>query len=94
MIDEIPVMTDPLSQYWHQPDRSEIEIDDTHAIMKSDTFDKLLDYSRSQPTGVYVGKMWKCEHFIDKKSVWFLKWFGFSSEPDMCTINKRKIIIS
>lgn len=55
----IPPITDPMGQYWEQPNRFDIEIDDTHALMSQATCDALKNYAHSQPTGVYPGKMWK-----------------------------------
>ena len=54
----IPPMTDPLGRYWHQPDAGEIMIDATHAMMPAETLKALPEYSSSNPSGVYSGKMW------------------------------------
>lgn len=86
----IPVMVDPLGRYWEQPDRSEIEIDDTYALMSKAAFDKLADYSMSIPSGTYIGKMWKCHY---KQNEWFLVWYGEDKEPGFVTINKRRILV-
>jgi hypothetical protein len=82
---EIPPMTHPLSSAWHQPKRSEILIDDTHAIMSQETFNKLLNYAHSQPSAVYEGKMYRKDDY--------LHWWGYSDKPDMCCGNVRKILI-
>lgn len=86
----IPPITEPLGKAWQAPDRSEIEIDHQYARMKRSAFNKLLDYSRSTPTGVYAGKMWKAG---DGKHNWWLHWFSESDKPDMCNHNVREIII-
>lgn len=86
----VPPMTHPYGQYWKQPSRFEIEIDDTHAMMSRASFDALLDYSASQPTGAYEGKMWKAHY---KRDGWCLRWFGPSDKPDMVSVNGRKILI-
>jgi hypothetical protein len=86
----IPEMTDPLGKYWGQPDANNILIDDTHALMAAADFDKLKEYSQSQPSGVYVGKMWKSCYRGDK---WYLNWWGFSDDPNMCSGNFREIIV-
>ena len=86
----IPLMLDPSGKHWEQPKREEIEIDDTHVLMSKSTFYKLHDYSRSQPTGVYHGKMWKSQ---GKGNIWYLRWFGVSKNPDLCSNNVREIII-
>jgi hypothetical protein len=82
---EIPPMTHPLSSAWPQPKRSEILIDDTHAVMTQQTFDKLLNYVHSQPTGVYEGKMFRKDNC--------LFWFGYSEQPGMVSGNIRIILI-
>lgn len=81
----IPPMLDPLGRYWLQPKREEIEVDATHAVMSRSAFAKLSDYSRSQPSGVYSGKMWKrlaerSQHLPCGEAVeagaWLLCWYG------------------
>ena len=57
---------------WEAPDRSEIlAIDKDYALMRQDTLDRLLDYTHSQPTSLYSGKMWKAKSQEDK---WMLCW--------------------
>lgn len=86
----IPAMTDPMGRYWEQPDRSEILIDAEVALMERSTFERLHDYSHSQPTGVYPGKMWRA----GSGDKWFLRWFGFSEKgPAWCSNNARRIVI-
>lgn len=55
----IPPITDPMGRNWGQPDSSLITLDKTHALMSMATFNRLAEYSASNPSGVYVGKMWK-----------------------------------
>lgn len=64
---EIPPMTNER----RQPQRDAILIDGKHALMTQATFNELMDYSRSKPSGVYPGKMWK--HHGD---VWYFRWYG------------------
>jgi len=87
----IPTMTNPLSKYWEQPDVKDISFDEKfeHALMTETTLNKLADYSRSQPTGCYAGKMWKS--FNEDYRCWFLHWFGIHSDPNYCTNNYIKI---
>jgi hypothetical protein len=88
----IPPMTHPLSVHWNQPDRSEIEIDDTHALMSQITFNALPDYTASQPTGVYEGKMWRAYYKLDG---WLLHWWVTSPENSCaCRRMYRKILIA
>lgn len=82
---EIPPMTDRLGRFWEAPDRSEIVIDDTHALMTLETYNKLLNYERSFPSGVYEGKMWRRDDL--------LVWYGPSPKPDTCSVHQREILI-
>lgn len=99
----IPPITDPMGAGWRQPKRAAIEIDEVHALMSRSTFDALAEYSASNPSGVYPGKMWRRHdgafdrRFIESggKPVWILCWFGFSERgPDFCSNNSRLIILS
>ena len=86
----IPDMDHPLGKNWNQPSRDKILIDDQYALMEKFTFDQLADYSFSQPTGVYPGKMWKS----GRHKKWFLCWFGYSSKGEnFCSNNYREIVI-
>jgi len=85
----IPKITHPLGKEWGQPDMSNVLIDDTHAIMDKVTFIKLAEYSYTQPTGCYEGKVWKC---VRDGQAW-LFWFGFSDKPSMCSTNCREILV-
>jgi hypothetical protein len=57
--------------------------------MTTKTFEQLLEYNTSVPTGVYEGKMWKA-HYKDK---WLLRWFGHAEIPNHCSNNQREIIL-
>jgi hypothetical protein len=85
----IPPMTDPLGRYWDQPNRDAIAVDETQAMMTKDTLLALLDYSASIPSGVYPGKMWRCD---DRNGGWLLVWYGTEREG-RCSINRRKVIL-
>lgn len=102
-LEVIPPMTDPNGHYWDQPARSEILVDDTHAVMTTATFRKLAEYSATNPSGVYPGKMWRRHngaHDLDflrrgGKPEWLLCWYGYSSKgPDFCSTNYRTILLS
>lgn len=96
----IPLITDPLGKHWKQPDRSEIELDDTHALMSFATFEKLAEYSGTRPTGVYPGKMWRRHDGVfdgdfrarGGKPTWLLCWYG-NSAPGYCSNHHRVIIL-
>lgn len=86
----IPLMTDQLGRYWEQPPVDNILIDDTYAVMDEHTLKCLCDYSRSMPSGVYPGKMWKA---IMPNGQTFLRWYGEHSDPNMCSNNQREVLL-
>ena len=91
----IPPITDPMGVHWDQPDREKILVDDKVAVMDQKAFEELLDYSNSQPTGCYPGKMWKAQYGKPKEKRWFLCWFGYSEKgPQWCSNNYREILIA
>jgi len=87
----VPPITEPMGKWWEQPSRFDIEIDSGHALMTQETFDALHDYSHSQPSGVYPGKMWRAHYRLDG---WWLHWFGETENPKMCSNNSRRILIA
>lgn len=96
----IPPMTDPMGKHWDQPNRFDIEIDGTHAMMSQAVFEKLAEYSCSYPTGVYPGKMWKCHvgahaqpPWPKEKLYWQLRWFGTHPDPKFVSNHSRLILI-
>lgn len=89
----IPPITDPLGKYWDQPSAERILLDDTHALMETETFKALAEYSASIPSGVYDGKMWKRRNGGGERPEWLLVWFGPSTKPATCSINSRKILL-
>lgn len=107
LLEAIPAMTDPLGKYWKQPDRKLITVDATHALMSAATLDQLLDYTQSQPTGCYPGKMWRTQGWkreggrvvwaLDEAGafIWYLHWFGIHpTDPEkLCTNNWRRVLL-
>ena len=103
----IPAMTDPLGKYFRQPRREAILIGQDTAFMSRATFDALPEYSTTNPSGVYPGKMWKAELFgyvrtgeYTKRNswqgtgVWELRWFGIVPGNDkVCSNNSRVIVL-
>lgn len=85
----IPRATDPMAKYFDMPDRDEIVIDKTHAVMTEKTFNCLANYSASNPTGVYAGKMWKRK----TSSHWVLCWWTDSKQEGFCDTNTREILV-
>lgn len=95
----IPPITDPMGKHWKQPPTGSIGVTDTQAHMSRATFDQLAEYSASNPTGVYDGKMWRRhDGAFDRKCPpenrkWLLCWYGPATEPKMCTIHQREIVL-
>lgn len=97
----IPPITDPLGSVWKQPAPDVILLDDTHAVMRSRTFNELHEYSASRPSGVYAGKMWRRhDGLFDPKCKpedrrWLLCWYGESRiGPGFVSNNHREILLS
>lgn len=98
---EIPPMTHELSSGWYQPDHRRFLFDESHVLMRRWEFEELMEYSCSQPSGVYDGKMWKRHNGIyDQRFLagggvpeWLLCWFGPSDDPDCCSTFTRKILL-
>ena len=100
---EIPAMTNPLGRYTRQPQKENILLDDTHALMTRKDFEQLMNYSTSYPTGVYPGKMWRRQ----RGTGWLLCWYGdevkiqlrdrsfegINANSGEVTVNFREIII-
>ena len=92
----IPPIT---NHFWPQPSLDKILIDDTHALMERSTFDALIEYSASMPSGVYPGKMWKRHDGLfdprckPENRKWLLMWFGECDDPSTCSNNWRTILI-
>lgn len=70
----IPPMTHPWGQVWRQPDSKNIVLDKDYAVMSKKDFDLLPDYTMSEPTGKYNGKMWKGQFRVKGQERWFLCW--------------------
>lgn len=98
----IPPMTDPQGRYWKQPSRFYIEVDDMHALMSKETFEALPEYSASNPSGVYPGKMWRRYDGVYDQAFlrsggtpeWLLVWYGASDNPKFCSVNHRKVVLA
>lgn len=91
---EIPPITNPLGCHWEQPRRSEILVDDECALMTRTSFDMLADYSGSQPSALYNGKMWKVCINTEKGPVWLLRFCcNENIEKNYIDIVSREICI-
>lgn len=70
----IPPKSAMMNPMWGQPKREEILVDDKVAIMSEFAFGMLREYSCTDPTGLYTGKMWKA-HRRDNDT-WYLCWYA------------------
>lgn len=70
----IPPMTHPYGAHWVQPNPKNIVLDNDYAVMSKKDFDLLPDYTCSQPTGKYNGKMRKGLLHTPKNDRWYLAW--------------------
>lgn len=68
----IPEITDPKGRFWRQPPKDRILVDNDFAVMTTETFKSLPEYSCSCPSGVYPGRMWKAQF----NGTWYLRWYG------------------
>lgn len=90
----IPPITCELGRCWEQPDTSNWLIDDKSVIMTQRDFDKLAEYSCTNPTALYAGKCWK--RHVERKGIdkWYLCFVtDVPNEPQYVDINAREILI-
>lgn len=81
-----------MNPLWSQPERIEILVSDSEAVMSEQSFRLLREYSTTFPTGVYAGKMWKAAIDDGREIRWVLRWYG----PEIdhaCIIHQRPIQI-
>jgi len=86
----IPPITESIGRSWEQPDRSQVYVDDVNAYIAASEAKKLKRYDRSQPSGVYDGKMWVSARGTDD----YLLWFEPTENPMCCATNYRKLVIT
>ena len=85
----IPIMDAPLGRHWDQPEDIRLApMDDTYVILRPDQIQRLPEYSRSFPSGVYPGKCWLR---IDRHGRW-LGWFGPETPDHKCPFMWREIL--
>lgn len=91
----IPAITDPLGRYWDQPPLRDILVDGTHAVMSQQTMSQLKNYSHTNPTGVYEGKMWRAEliHPETRETINVLRWYAKSEDPGWVVNEQRRILL-
>lgn len=75
--------------HWDNPRREDIlAIDKDYVIMTRGAFAKLPDYTASEPTLKYNGKMWRMN---TKKDGWLFCWCN-NSDGQFIDINYRKVL--
>lgn len=92
----IPPITDPLGSCWVQPSTEHWLIDDKSVIMTQRDFDKLAEYSCTNPTALYAGKCWKRHYERPRQGIdkWYLCFCtDVPNEPQYIDINTREILI-
>lgn len=91
---QISPITNRLGQGWEQPDAGEILVDDEYAVMSKKSLDRLKDYSGSQPSALYNGKMWKTCVCVKGGPLWILKFCcNEDIERNVISIESRPILI-
>lgn len=98
--DVVPPMTHPLSAHWRQPERRGILMDDHSALMSAADFHLLHEYSSTNPSGVYDGKMWKRKHGVRDEAgklvahTWRLAWYSPDpTDPNMVLVLTRQLFV-
>lgn len=94
----VPPIPSEWGSSWIQPKLTQILIGDKQAFMSRASFQKLREYSTTTPSGVYPGKMWRCNLYDDARAtwtdVWQLRWFGVvPGNPKVCSNHTRVIVI-
>lgn len=89
MANEIPPMTHEYGRYWDQPPRDEILVDDFVAVMTRKTFDQLMAYDHTNPSGVYPGKMWS----RTSGRISYLVWYEQDEDPNYCKTQVRQVLL-
>lgn len=86
---EIPA-SDPLwAPYFEMPHKDEILVDERDALMTQEAFDKLGEYSTSNPSGVWQGKMWKAQF----GQTWYLRWYQHEKDDQFIIPTKQIHIV-
>ncbi len=86
-LDIIPEMTDPMGRHWVQPNRKDLFFCNIRVHLTIKDFNLLRDYSWSNPTGTYAGKMWKAFY----KGAWQLEWWIDDKQPGYVLLQRKLI---
>jgi len=91
-LDHVPEITDPLGNYWDQPPREDILMDNETAVVTRKTFELLHNYSHSWPTGTYSGKMWRRVVIAGGSAIDWLVFYGAVQGKEI-EIKYRRLLI-
>lgn len=92
----IPPITAELGRCWDQPKTDGWLLDEKSVIMPKRDFEKLAEYSCTNPTALYAGKCWK--RHVERPRQGIDKWYlcfctDVPNEPQYIDINIREILI-
>ena len=103
----IPECTDPMGKHFRMPKRDDITFHREKAVMTKRTFEMLCDYSTTNPSGVYPGKMWKAlgwewaqgpnGGYRKDTGVAYLRWYGpkhIHKGHEVCTVEQAVIDVA
>jgi hypothetical protein len=78
---------------FQMPDKDDIAFIEgkDFCYMKVETFNKLLEYSTSLPSGVWVGKLWKAHR---QDGNWYLMWYDKVNEEGKCPVGSKRIYVT
>lgn len=91
----IPDRVRPLEEFWHQPSRSEIVVDELRAAMSRETLDQLGQQTPLDLKHAYAGKMWRdwSEGGYGQIARWKLCWYWTPQVPGKLRFETRDIVV-
>lgn len=87
----IPPIIHKRGHLWKQPDREEIEVDASTAVMTQATLDALR-MSQDEPSAAYQGKMWR-RFEGGPPPRWLLCWFGPLNRHGRFPVETREVFV-
>lgn len=87
----IPPITHPMGRHWRQPDHSAWLFDDTHVVLPAADFEQLANYSWTNPSGLYPGKVWRgwCQNI----NGWVVAWYDVDPDPNFVQGRERIALV-
>lgn len=81
------------SQEWIEKRRGlPMQLDEEHAVMTREVFEKLDNYTHTLPTGTYANKIWRRED-LGLPGVWYLGEYVDVDDPEKIGIKWRAIVV-